>query len=163
MFYSLIKIEIAPAMRGLCAKPYPGHPNGCPNYGVKSSCPPRRAHIVEILDITRPIYAIWNVFNIGEHAARLKDKFPAWSDRQLYCCLYWQPKARKELAEKIKLFNIAVPGQVIVPIPEATGVNITETMANIGERLEWPPRNKAYQVVLAGTPRPTTGPDDSGK
>ena len=155
MFYSIVKPEVDISTRRLCTKPYPGHPGGCPNFAsTHRLCPPYRPILAEILDATKPIYAVWNIFNIGAHAARLKEKFPTWSERQLYCCLYWQPKARKELAEKIKLFNICVPGQTIVPIPEATGVNITETMANIGEMLEWPPRDKAYQVVLAGTPNP---------
>lgn len=35
--------------------------------------------------------------------------------------------------------------------PEAMGVNLTETMRGIGIELEWPPRQIARQIVVAGT------------
>lgn len=41
-------------------------------------------------------------------------------------------------------------GYHISTCPEGSGVNITETMKNVGINLEWPPKNYTYQIVLAG-------------
>jgi hypothetical protein len=38
----------------------------------------------------------------------------------------------------------------VVNNPEAQGVNLTETMKNVGIILEWPPEKLAYQIVLSG-------------
>jgi len=35
-------------------------------------------------------------------------------------------------------------------LPEAYGVNVTATMAAVGIKLQWPPRDKTYQIALAG-------------
>ncbi len=137
-------------VRVLCPRPYPGHPKGCPNYSKKPGCPPAAPMIGETVDTNRDCYVVYNVFRIGEHAARMKAKHPKWSERQLYCCLYWQPRARKELRAAIREFSSSHPGLKVVGCPEAQGVNVTETMQQIGVKLEWPPRKLAYQVVVAG-------------
>ena len=72
-----------------------------------------------------------------------------WTQRQLECCLYWQGKARKELKKEIALFKCAHPEFDIYTCPEATGINITETMKKVGILLEWPPVNFTYQISLA--------------
>jgi hypothetical protein len=38
----------------------------------------------------------------------------------------------------------------VTACPEAMGVVVTETMANVGIKLEWPPKTVTYQVALAG-------------
>jgi len=75
---------------------------------------------------------------------------PDWSNWQLTCCLYWQPKARKMLAIEIEKFRLIHPDFIIIKVPEATGINLTETMKRIGEILEWPPLTKTYQIAIAG-------------
>lgn len=138
-----------PGVRELCRQPYPGHPRGCPNYGKKAGCPPRAPLLTETLDSCHRAYVIYNAFPIGQHAHRMKAKHPQWSERQAFCCLYWQPKARKELEEKIAAFRWSHPGLKIIRCPEAQGVNVTATMKKVGIKLEWPPRILAYQVALA--------------
>ena len=77
-----------------------------------------------------------------------------FADRQLYCVLYWQPKARKQLNGHIEylccgpLYKYGAER-----CPEAMGVNVFETLANAGLELEWPPRKIARQVALLGIPR----------
>ena len=81
------------------------------------------------------------------------DKHQNWSLRQAECCLYWQPKARKQLREKIKDFLRQRKDRnelKIVDCPEGCGVNVTETMKQLNIELEWPPKIYAYQVVLIG-------------
>jgi len=134
----------------LCAKPYPGHPKGCPNLGKKDGCPPRVVPIDQRLDLSRPVFAIYNSFDMAEHAGRMRDAHPQWSDRQLRCCLYWQPAARRALRAEIRLFHRHLPGMTVIECPEACGVNVTATMETCGIYLEWPPVEYARQVVLAG-------------
>ena len=136
----------------LCRLPYPGHTKGCPNVGKKRGCPPNAPGIAEVLRLDEDVWAIWNGFDLASHVARMRGRQPDWSDRQLRCCLYWQPKARKELRANICRFLAAHRGLVVADTPEANGVNVTKTMKSIGIALEWPPRRRAYQIVLAGTP-----------
>ena len=133
----------------LCRLKYFNHLHGCPNYGKKIGCPPKSKHL-NLLIKSSPIYIIWNVFLFGRHVQRMKILHPKWSERQVRCCLYWQGKARKQLRMEIDNFLSVHHNMYIVQCPEASGVNVTETMANINKVLEWPPEEIAYQVVLAG-------------
>ncbi len=138
----------------LCCRRYPGHPRGCPNFGKKDTCPPKPL-IDEVLDLTQPVYAIYTEFDLGAHAARMWAEYPDWSERQAYCCLYWQPRARaqhrEEQAAALRTFYRDEPiCSYIVPVPEAYGVDVTALMASIGVTLEWPPRKITRVVSLAG-------------
>lgn len=150
MPYKMVVPTVNLGVRGLCIKPYPGHRKGCPNFGKKKACPPQAPPIIKVLDFAKPIYAIWNVFDFKTHCQRMYELHPAWSRRQVECCLYWQPKARKQLRSEIKEFCKCVSGQTVLACPEAAGVNITATMASIGQKLQWPPETVTYQVVIAG-------------
>ena len=152
MPWILAKPVVDVSVKGLCVRPYPGHPRGCPNFNKRSTCPPKCATIDKIINLDRAVYAIFNVFDFGGHVAKMRLAHPNWSGRQLQCCLYWQPSARKMLRNEVKDFlnwNSGFDG-IIVYTPEALGVNITATMASIGENLEWPPKTVTYQVALAG-------------
>lgn len=150
-------IEVRPVIMGrhdLCLRPYPNHKNGCPNYGTKKGCPPGVPMFDSFYDLSKSIYAIYNVFDFKGHVDRMKVKHPNWSKRQLDCCLYWQNTARKKLKEKINEFIFLADERYVVnTVPEAMGVNVTETMKKIGIELEWPPGNVAYQIAMAGIPR----------
>ena len=157
---SVIEVSpaINPAVRSLCLRPYPNHKKGCPNYGKKKGCPPDVQMFDEVCDLSSPIYAIYEVFNFREHVERMRKKHPDWSQRQLECCLYWQPTARKELKKKIALFHGAMLGitgkeYFVTDAPEAMGVNVTETMRMVGIDLEWPPVSVAYKIAMAGVRR----------
>lgn len=147
-------IEVEPVvdmkMRALCVKPYYNHPNGCPNYVVKAGCPPTAPKIITMLDLTRSVFAIYNIFRFRDHCDRMRELHPAWSKRQIECCLYWQGSARKQLKEIIMRFQERNSSMIVITTPEAMGVNITETMARVGIYLEWSPINYTYQIALAG-------------
>ncbi|KKM20124.1 hypothetical protein LCGC14_1648750 [marine sediment metagenome] len=144
---------IDPEVRKLCVQRYPGHPRGCPNHGKKKGCPPAALLLSAILDLGRPVLAVWNAFDFGGHVERMRIKHPEWSARQLACCLYWQGTARAAHRKEIEAFLPDHPSLLAVTCPEACGVNVTETMRNIGIELEWPPRTVAYQVALVGSPK----------
>ena len=145
-----VKPVIDYLVRGLCAKPYPGHPKGCPNLNKNNKCPPKAPRIEELLDLSKSIFAVYNVFKFGEYVDLMKLKHPDWTKRQLECCLYWQGTARKQLKLIIKNFLKEYPEFLVIGTPEACGVDLTKTMQSVGINLEWPPVNFTYQIVLAG-------------
>ena len=138
------------SVRKLCQRPYPGHRQGCPNFGKRDSCPPLTQRLESFMDIGDKLWLIWNRFDLGIHATKMRVRHPEWSVRQVYCCLYWQGTARKELRLNIDAFLLEHPGLIVLTCPEAHGVNVTEAMRCIGIGLEWPPIKYAYQVALAG-------------
>lgn len=151
MPYKKVILTVDYSVRVLCFQPYPNHPKGCPNYGNRLTCPPQALLIENILDLSGPIYVIWSTFDFASHIERMKALHPKWTERQLVCCLYWQPRARKMLECQIESFKAITFNELhVLRCPEACGINVTETMASIGERLEWPPRTKTYQVAIAG-------------
>ncbi len=150
MILQLPKLVIEPRVRGMCRLPYPGHPKGCPNFNHKQGCPPACRLFAERFDLQQPVFAIVNEFDLAAHVARMRASHPGWSQRQLECCLYWQPAARKDLAFKIRQFLFGHPGYTADTCPEAGGVNVTETLRQVGVELEWPPKRIVRQVAIAG-------------
>jgi hypothetical protein len=141
----------APSVRGLCARAYPGHRHGCPNFGKRFTCPPAALLLFDLFEESGPFYAIVNRFNLGAHVERMASKHPGWSARQLVCCLYWQAGARRELEREIQQFRAKyITGFGVTRCPEAMGLNVTATLKNAGIEIEWPPKHFALQVALAG-------------
>lgn len=151
---SIIIKEITPvvnyAVRKLCLHPYPGRPHGCPNYGLKKRCPPNAILFEDFFDMKKPFYAIINVFDLRSHVERMKQRHPNWSEKQLRNCLYWQKTARKALKRAIFEFYKDNKEYRISVCPEGMGVNVFSTLNKIGIHMEWPPKDIAYQVAIAG-------------
>ena len=142
------------ASRELCTRPYPGHRHGCPNFGKKEGCPPLAPLFDEYFDLTQPVYAVVNEFDLNKHVEKLRKKFPDWSWRQLVNCLYWQNTARKQLRLKIKdVLSQLSHKYVVSTCPEAMGVNVTATLKHVGIELEWPPIIVVRQVALIAKKR----------
>lgn len=149
---------IIPSVRNLCVRPYPNHKKGCPNYGKKKGCPPDVPMFDSVCDISKPVYAIYEVFDFKGHVEWMKERHPKWSKRQLECCLYWQGGVRKRLKIGIRLFHGTMLGlkgreYFVTDAPEAMGVDVTETMKKVGIELEWPPVNVVYKIAFAGVLR----------
>ena len=151
----LITPVVDNTVRSLCVQPYPLHPKGCPNVGKCDRCPPEAPMFNNKFDMTKPIYAVINEYDLAAHVARMKAKHPDWSDRQLRCVLYWQGTARKQLKEKIGavLAEQRFHGYEATWCPEGMGVNVTETMMQVGVELEWPPEQTVRQVAFLGFPQ----------
>lgn len=148
MIKKISKLECSKEIQKLCTNPYYKHPKGCPNYGKKEGCPPKAKLADEILDLKKPVYVIYTEFDIDKHAEDLRKKHPDWSERQIYCCLYWQPKARKiqreeerKAIEKLGIEKIA---------SEANGINLDSLMKEIGITLEWPPKKTTRLISIGG-------------
>mgnify|MGYP006303642661 CR=1 FL=1 len=119
-----------------CTLPYPGHPKGCPNYGKKPSCPPNAPPVRERFDLARPLYLVHSGFDLAAHAAAMKEKHSGWSDRQCRCLLYWQPKSRKQLRERVLRAAAITGAREMTDCPEAMGVNVFATAAVSGLKLD---------------------------
>ncbi len=133
----------------LCLRASKSFPNGCKNYGKKPGCPPT-VLIDKVLDFSKPVYVIWTEFQIGEYAARMKEKHPKWSEKQCYNSRYWQKGLRKihyaEIEEHRKKYGF----DKVVNCPEGNGVQVFGLMAKLGIRLENPPRKITRIISLAG-------------
>lgn len=151
-------------VRNLCTRPYPNHPKGCPNFNHKKGCPPNCPKFFDTFYQSKNFYALYAEFEIGVHAAQLKAKYPTWTDRQAYCCLYWQPRMRKFLRRKAQewMTNFVNTYTDFVDLygaakytecPEALGVNVTRTMEKAGVILEWPPKKITRMIYLFGVSR----------
>jgi len=145
-------LEYGPEFQALCARPYLGHPRGCPNRGKRDTCPPRAPLIDGVLDLSQQVYVVATRFDLGAHVGRMRNRHPDWSERQLYCCLYWQGTARKIHREDVKWARGQWGIRRVVPTPEGHGVNVTALMAALGVTLEWPPRRMTWVVSLGGSP-----------
>ena len=152
---SLLRVwpVIDSTVRELCVAPYPLHPKGCPNVGKCDRCPPVAPMFDTTYDLTLPVYAVVNAFDLAKHVARMAERNPKWSDRQLRCVLYWQQTARNQLDTRIKDALSSLPGYAATWCPEGGGVNVTETLEMVGIVLEWPPERIARQIALLAKPK----------
>jgi predicted metal-binding protein len=147
------QLVIDPKVRALCLQAYPLHPKGCPNYGKRSTCPPQVDLLGEVFDLGQTLYLVINKFELGNHVAKLSQAHPAWSERQLECCLYWQGTARAQLRKLVQGCLEEHPGAIVTTCPEAMGLNVTSTLGSLGVPIEWPPKYYALQVALVGEPK----------
>lgn len=144
-----ILLDCAPGE--LCRRSYPGHKNGCPNYGKRPTCPPKAARWTIETIARYEWYAVWIEFELGAHVARMQDRHPDWSQRQCECCLYWQGTARARLRAAIVEYLRATPFSRVIKVhsvPEAHGCDVTATMATLGVALEWPPKVMTHHVAI---------------
>lgn len=148
-----IKVEpvIDHSVRALCTLPYPGHEDGCPNYGTRDICPPNAPLFDEYFDITQPIYAVYITFDLAGHVERLRQRHPGWSEAELRDWDHWYVEARDALRAAVADFLQEHPKYTVVKCPEAMGVNITETAKKAGIKLEWnQPIKTIHRIALAG-------------
>ena len=127
-----------------CKLPYPNNKNGCPNYG-KKDCPPKASLFENI--ISPPFKLVAIRFKIEEHAKRMKEKHPDWSDKQARCVLYWQKGVDKKLKQECE--EIA-DNNIILYKPEAHGINLFATCKNIGLVLKKNPQKIVWKMAIIG-------------
>lgn len=149
----LYKKELCKSPRGLCVREYPNHKKGCPNYGEKPMCPPNILMYDQVFNIKKDIYLIYTIYKLGDHIREYKAKFPNWTERQLRNVIYWQGTAKRIHKEEIKKFmSLHKDLNYVAVTPESFGVDVTETLANVGIDLPWPPVEESYRVSFAAEP-----------
>ncbi len=131
-----------------CKLPYPNHPKGCPNF---PRCPRQYRDFLDFTIQDRLWYAVLVEFDLQRHSAIMRIKHPDWTDRQCQNLLYWQGKVRSTLRRKAypDYPNRPVDGRLVLEIPEASGINVFETMAQVGIIIERHP-NIVRKVMLIG-------------
>jgi len=147
-------VHYDPMARGpWCRSPYHNHPNGCPNF---PKCIQAREDFRELAKRYPVWYAVVETFDLKAHALDMMAKhperigkkgqiLPAWTEQQGRTPIYWQGGVRKRLREKAR----ALHGNVILDIPEAHGIDVFSTMAEVGIILERTP-NIVRKVMLVG-------------
>ena len=115
--------------------------------------------LYNFFDISKPILAVWQAFNLESHRKSMAVKHPKWSRRQLDCCLYWQNSVNKNLQRNVN-YNLDRPvlfggekNLIATLCPEAMGVNVTETMKAGNVILDWPPERIVRKVAFVGVAR----------
>lgn len=123
-----------------CDVPYPGHPKGCPNSspsGWTHCGNPDGLSIDKVMDLSRPMYIVYNEFDLAGHAAKMKEAHPLWTERQCRCVLYWQGKSRAQLKARIKeARSLIQPTPNVVVSGENFGVNLYATCLQHGLKLD---------------------------
>lgn len=147
------KLDITMDAREWCKLSYPGHKNGCPNYGERETCPPKIKTIYECFDLSKQHWLAVVSFDLAAHVERLKEIHPDWSERQLFCCLYWQGSVRKQLKELCEDFVKNKSEICFSNCPEAMGINVFTTLSKFDVKLTKNPKNIVYKVALIGYPK----------
>ena len=130
------KLVHSPKVHYWCALPYPGHPKGCPYFDKRDECPTRTPHVTEVYDLTRPMYFVYNEFDLEAHIERMRAKHPGWSERQLRNVLYWQRTSKKEVGRRARMAIEMLKVDCIYHRPEAIGINMYATARHSGLKLE---------------------------
>jgi hypothetical protein len=144
------KLVINIRAREWCRLPYPGHPAGCPNYGISEQCPPKVPIVSKVFDLSKPHWFAVERFDLSAHSARMAAEHPGWSERQCRCCLYWQNGVRKGLRQKCEAFVAGRPGITFTLIPEAMGVNVFLTARKMDVRINRLAFPVVHKVALVG-------------
>lgn len=139
-------------IQGLCTRPYHNHKNGCPNFGKRKgkfsdfpACPPHAPYFPDEYE-TKVLVAVYEIL-FCEYMALMKLKHPDWTDCQLRNPLYWQGYFRTRFKSWVKA-NVPDDGYCAIFVPEALGVNVTETCSKLGIQLEWPPVDSVFMIAL---------------
>ena len=136
--------------RDWCKLPYPDHPKGCPMYNHKVGCPPQAPLVSDYFDLNKDHYFVVVQFDLRAHIGKMKAKYPAWSDRQARCVLYWQGSVNRTLKEKCKLHSFQQGGLLYNLCPEAMGVNVIKTCKALGLPIKPRPTDTVFKVGMLG-------------
>ena len=126
-----------------CCLPYPGHPKGCPQF---PKCPALQVDFLEVKDCYDWV-AVIEDFNLKSYADERKKLHPEYSERQARNLLYWQGGVRSRLKKKA----YSIPGALVLEIPEASGINVFETMDLVGLHLMRNP-DIVHKIMFVGVP-----------
>ena len=127
-----------------CTLPYPDHPKGCPNF---PECP-RNQPDFKGLQQFHEWYALTEEFDLATHAEKMKKKHPSWTERQCRNLLYWQGTLRSQL--RLRAYVWKEPDDILLQVPEASGVNVFATLSQVGIILQRQHPNYIVKTMLVG-------------
>ncbi|MBQ6285549.1 MAG: hypothetical protein IJK67_04495 [Bacilli bacterium] len=144
--------NICASPRSMCIRPYPGHKDGCPNYGKLPTCPPDIPSMYDQIFDTSNVYAVVTKFNLKEYFDKRRANRPDLPEGQITNIRNWQPIAIKENDYAICEFykeNPNLSDYVSTRLLECMGVHVIDTMKEVGIELKFPVKDYAYRVAFA--------------
>lgn len=138
--------------RSMCITPYKGRKDGCKNYGKKPTCPPNIPCMYDqIFDIS-DVYAIVTIFDLAEFFNIRRKNRPDLAEGQIRNLNVWQPKAVKENDYAIAEFYRENPDKndcISTRLLECMGVDVVNTMKEVGIEIKFPVEDYAYRIAFA--------------
>lgn len=147
-------IITTPKTLEFCKRPYPDHPDGCPNI---QKC--RDLNLPFFKDRWREYHLLYADFDFRSYKDWRESQNPNWTARQVECCLYWQNSVKSLLVREIEKLYISdgpfyvygcgsglkLSFQEKVGSMELAGINVFSTLKLNNIDFEVAPKNK---VVL---------------
>ena len=138
--------------RSMCIRPYKNHKYGCPNFGKLPTCPPNIPCMYDqVFDIS-DVYAIVTKFNLEEYFNKRRKNRPDLAEGQIRNIRVWQPKALKENDYAIADFyreNRDKHDYISSRLLECMGVDVVNTMKEVGIEIKFPVEDYAYRIAFA--------------
>lgn len=138
--------------RSMCIKPYRNHKYGCPNFGKLPTCPPNIPCMYDqVFDIS-DVYAIVTKFNLEEYFNKRRKNRPDLAEGQIRNIRVWQPMALKENDYAIANFYRENPDKqnyISSRLLECMGVDVVNTMKEVGIKIKFPVEDYAYRIAFA--------------
>ena len=138
--------------RSMCVKPYKNHKYGCPNFGRLSTCPPNIPSMYDQIFDTSDVYAVVTKFNLSQYFQARRERRPDLPEGQIRNLRVWQPIAIKENDYAIADFyneNPELSYYVSTRFLECMGVDVINTMKEVGINIKFPVEEYAYRIAFA--------------
>ena len=143
-------LHLNPETRSWCRLPYPGYPEGCPNFGKKPECPPQAPLLKQFINLERPHFLAIHCFDLGAFSERMLKDHPDFSEKQARNPRYWQKHVYSML--KLEIGSKLQGDQIYTLVPEAMGVNVFDTLKEWGIPIIQNPDQIVFKVAVVGTP-----------
>lgn len=143
--------DICSSPRSMCIKPYKNRLNGCPNFGKLSTRPPNIPCMYDqIFDIS-DVYAVVTKFDLMTFFQNRRNKRPDLAEGQIKNLRIWQPITIKENDYAIAEFykeNPNLSNYISTRLLECMGVDVINTMKNVGLDIEFPVTDYVYRIAF---------------
>jgi hypothetical protein len=107
-----------------------------------------------MMDCARPLYLVYETFDLEGHAADMKVRHPDWSDRMCRNVLYWQGSVRARLRMNVRDAIEKLGCDSVTYCPEGHGVNVFATARLAGLAMDKTRRLKLdHHIALIGMAR----------
>ena len=145
------KREKCTSPRSMCIRPYKNHKYGCPNFGVLPTCPPNIPCMFDQMFDVSDVYAVATKFYLEEFFDKRRKKRPDLAEGQIRNSRVWQPITLKENDYGIRDFYLENPDKasyVSTRLLECMGVDVVNTMKEVGVDLRFPPKEIVYRIAF---------------
>jgi len=161
-----------------CLIPYEGNPRGCPMFNTRSDCPPQTVLLNKLFNLDHyyapvsvnpgyleaggegpNLYLVYQEFDIELQEYKMKDKHENWTVKQCRCCRYYQRGLDNRIEKEAQRFIKDKEGYMILPRPEAYGLNCFSTFRFHGMKLEkdYETQDKIIKMTLVGPTKEPIG------